>query len=992
MLRQHLVRENIAKENLNENQDLNSKKYYIRQNISINRQIPLVDTENASNSFNLAQKPIFSNQIKQLDNLKQVSQQESQDSSLETSFNYHKNNQNKFFLKLLIPLKGSQNSSPKSTNKLDQLNSNESFNSKLSYLRNKQASPSSQNHLYKRERQKELNGKQQINPIQIQQIDIRKNKSKSFLNLKQINSSLLNEEKEKNLLIQNLNEQKNESLNQNINKRKYQINVGCSQTNKQINSLNMPTISSPSYSMSPCRISRLDSYSKFNISNTPTSISGGQLLDFQQINETTPNQNINKEKRRSSLNLNLAHNQQENQQIQHTNHPRLSIKKESRIASLTRLQEEDKNKFIEEAQKMYIEKRIIADEEDLKVVSKMQLDQNEYKNIDNIIQYSQNNKIHQLLKDLYKQNQQSISKQQSFSTDKNAQSFLQNKRCKRHSSVIGIKAPQIVIQNCQKPKKIIQLKEIPQEKSESREIAKTKLLNPIIDNKILPRKLSLIPINRSQNSLSFSNYNGRESSLQQSIQDSFSQLAQKDTTIIQPFQQKTNNTNQQIYQILLKSAPEQILELNLSKNELNIEMTTLLLQKFFSQNSKLQILNLENCKINDQVVNSLMDCLLDNSSIKKLNLSQNQITSKSCQNIKKVLSENYYLEELYLHWNLIKGDGGALIAQGLQVNTTLNVLDLSKNPLGGDQNKLSCSLEVKRFLMYQQSNIVHLDLSNCGFNLQESTNIQEGLIKNHTVYGFHFSGNVGTVDGLGFLNFNNHINSFRNIHLNHRIDGVNSLSFMLLKDRSLVSVDNCWICEGWEQQEIKIDVSQFDDNNTIRRVFVHLDFLEFKGIQLTQKQNDNIYYLKVMCPPNQIVKFFFTIPEQKIQILSPSYPFSQILTLGLDIPSQILYQEDPLISMNLDPEIKQINILQTKVGKAIDEETFHPLIECYPRPSIKNEKQQQKVNQITACKGDKRKQIMHKLLNNTINFHPKIPKSPNNLIKQLNISKNQIIN
>ncbi|EAS05236.2 hypothetical protein TTHERM_01243500 (macronuclear) [Tetrahymena thermophila SB210] len=989
MLRQHLVRENIAKENLNEHQDMTAKKYYIRQNISINKQIPLLDTENAINSFNHAQKPIFSNQIKQLDHLKQVSQQDNQDSSFEASFNgQNKNQQNKFFLKLLIPSKGSQNSSPKSVSKIDQLNSNDSFNSKQLYIRKKQASPNNQSSFNKHECQQIFNLKQQINQRDQQYNQIKKHKSKSFLNLKQINSSLINEENKKSLQIQNLNEQQNDSVNQNVNKRKYQIDVaGFMQTSKQINSLNMPSISSPSQSVSPCRISRVNSHLKFNISNTPTSFSGGQLLDFQDRNDTTPYSNMNKEKRRSSLNL--ANNQEENQQIQQTNHQRLSIKKESRIASLTRLQEEEKNKFIEEAQKMYIEKRIIADEEDLKVVSKMQLDQNEYKNVDNIIQYQKSNKTHQILKDLYKQN---ISKQQSFSIDKNAQNFLQNKVCKRHSSVIGIKTPQILIQNCQKPKKIIQLKEITQEKIESRETVKTKLANPVIDKKILPRKLSLIPINRSYNSISFSNYKDRESSLQPNVQDSISQITQKD--IFQPFKQKISNINQQIYQLLLKSSPDQILELSLSKKDLNIETITLLQQKFLSQNSKLLILNLENCKINDQVANSLMECLASNSSIKKLNLSQNQISSKSCQNIKKVISENYYLEEFYLHWNLIKGDGGALIAQGLQVNTTLNVLDLSKNPLGGDQNKLACSQEIKRFLMYQQSNVVHLDLSNCGFNQQESTIIQEGLINNHTIYGFHFSGNVGVVDALGFLNINNHINSFRNIHLNHRIDGVNTLNFMLAKDRSLVSVDNCWICQGWQEQEITVDISNFNAKNMIHRVFVHLDFLEYKGIQLQPKQNNNIYYLKVMCPPNQTLQFFFTIPEQKIQMISPQYHSYQIQTLGVDIPTGILFQQDAAMTMPLDPEINQINILKTQVGKVIDEETFHPLIQCYPRPSMTNQLQQQqkKQSQLPTWKGDKRKQIMQKLLNNTIHLNSKIPKSPNNQIKQQNTSKNQLIN
>lgn len=48
---------------------------------------------------------------------------------------------------------------------------------------------------------------------------------------------------------------------------------------------------------------------------------------------------------------------------------------------------------------------------------------------------------------------------------------------------------------------------------------------------------------------------------------------------------------------------------------------------------------------------------------------------------------------------------------------------------------------------------MHLDLSNNQFNQSQSEAIAKSLEDNHTIYGFHFSGNIhSSIDHLGFLN------------------------------------------------------------------------------------------------------------------------------------------------------------------------------------------------------------------------------------------------
>ncbi len=134
--------------------------------------------------------------------------------------------------------------------------------------------------------------------------------------------------------------------------------------------------------------------------------------------------------------------------------------------------------------------------------------------------------------------------------------------------------------------------------------------------------------------------------------------------------------------------------------------------------------------------------------MKQLDLSNNLLTKRSGEMLAQVLKNNLALRELYLKWNQINGEGGAYLFLPLQENCSLKVLDLSWNSLGaGSGSRMSqTSTEALCEMLRSNKHIVHMDLSNNNFSLQESSQVAEALEQNQTIYGLHFQGNFGYVD------------------------------------------------------------------------------------------------------------------------------------------------------------------------------------------------------------------------------------------------------
>lgn len=102
------------------------------------------------------------------------------------------------------------------------------------------------------------------------------------------------------------------------------------------------------------------------------------------------------------------------------------------------------------------------------------------------------------------------------------------------------------------------------------------------------------------------------------------------------------------------------------------------------------------------------------------------------------------------------------------------------------------------------------------FSMDESTKICEALKENKTIYGFHFSGNNGYVDYLGYLQLDVSPLDIQDSIRNTKLNGVaaQSFSYEINPFENTILLKNCcWICEGW----IELDIIYPDSNLFLNR-------------------------------------------------------------------------------------------------------------------------------------------------------------------------------
>ena len=110
------------------------------------------------------------------------------------------------------------------------------------------------------------------------------------------------------------------------------------------------------------------------------------------------------------------------------------------------------------------------------------------------------------------------------------------------------------------------------------------------------------------------------------------------------------------------------------------------------------------------------------------------------------------IRELKLGWNKITARGGNAIADSMRTNRHLRFLDLSWNACGHGANVLPEQVGKTWASAFQENKTLqHVDLSHNKILYQDTVLLAKGLQKNHTIYGFHFEGNDGTVNSLEFL-------------------------------------------------------------------------------------------------------------------------------------------------------------------------------------------------------------------------------------------------
>ena len=118
--------------------------------------------------------------------------------------------------------------------------------------------------------------------------------------------------------------------------------------------------------------------------------------------------------------------------------------------------------------------------------------------------------------------------------------------------------------------------------------------------------------------------------------------------------------------------------------------------------------------------------------------------------IERFFEHNSTLREFYIGWNLITAIGGNKIFNLLADNDSIVVLDLSYNSIGKCRSTLKrdtiTMTQMFGAFFKQNERILHLDISNNSFTLEQSLEISTLLNLNKTIVGFHFEGNYGYVD------------------------------------------------------------------------------------------------------------------------------------------------------------------------------------------------------------------------------------------------------
>lgn len=318
--------------------------------------------------------------------------------------------------------------------------------------------------------------------------------------------------------------------------------------------------------------------------------------------------------------------------------------------------------------------------------------------------------------------------------------------------------------------------------------------------------------------------------------------------------------------------------LNLSQNRIG-KSVQLLEPVLLHKDSRLQVLDLSMNNLGNHSTISLLSKLQQNKFLEILNLSENSQTDNICHSMAELITYHPKQKELYLRWNSISYVGGRAIFKSLAKgnNNTQKVLDLSWNILGNGLSTgkdSSCTDEICDFITSNES-ILHLDLSNNAFNTKQSDHIAKALKKNHSIFGFHFTGNKGYVNSEDYLIVDENddlgmVDVFSS-HVQKKIDGCKPI-----KSNCLNMIDNirnlknsCWICDNWMEQEFEwtglkqeCDFSSCESEEDliamadINPTFIHFKHENYKPILMKPNDNHQIQ-CKMMCPNTRLF-FFFT--------------------------------------------------------------------------------------------------------------------------------------
>lgn len=151
----------------------------------------------------------------------------------------------------------------------------------------------------------------------------------------------------------------------------------------------------------------------------------------------------------------------------------------------------------------------------------------------------------------------------------------------------------------------------------------------------------------------------------------------------------------------------------------------------------------------------MTEALYDNARLKEINLGKNLIGNYGARILSDMMYCNKNLTVLLLHWNYITGTGaGQLFDAIAQSESQILIFDISFNPIGSNHTsnpENASNVKVLQQMFIVNKNLIHLDLSHCGFTKSDCALMNLGLTENHTLLGIHMTGNEAGINYQGYL-------------------------------------------------------------------------------------------------------------------------------------------------------------------------------------------------------------------------------------------------
>jgi Leucine-rich repeat (LRR) protein len=215
----------------------------------------------------------------------------------------------------------------------------------------------------------------------------------------------------------------------------------------------------------------------------------------------------------------------------------------------------------------------------------------------------------------------------------------------------------------------------------------------------------------------------------------------------------------------------------------------------------LEKLVLEKAEISNIVMKAMQVGLTEgaNTCLLHLNLSRNEILDAGCIIIADILAnEDCQLRELDLSWNKIQDKGAVAIFTALMTNKQILKLDVSWNAIGTKTEKTFSVSTALSDMLLNNSSLIHLDLSQNQLSVQDCTIISEGLKQNHSLLGFHMTGNQAQIDTYGYLMPEASPWPLESGHVMSRI-----IHSKVTGQEKWILRNNCWICGYYREHEFK---------------------------------------------------------------------------------------------------------------------------------------------------------------------------------------------